>query len=163
MVPVVELLVWLFSVTLQLVPLANPPSVNITLYVNNANVIYSDTGAPITMNVPDAGLGAYSLSPVATVYVYVPFGSLNVIVLVVDEKLCPFDKFTYQIVFAGNPLSVNVTLYVTELNVTDSDTCAPFTVNDPYAGLGAYSLSPVATVYVYVPFGSVNVIVVPDP
>ena len=155
----VECSVTPFSVTLQIVPLGNLLSVNVTLYVTKLNVTDSDTTVPLIVNDPDAGLGAYSLFPVATVYEYEPFSSLNVIVLVVDEYELPPVMFTYHMVLGGNPDSVNVTLYVTKLNVMDSDTTAPFTVNDPDAGLGAYSLFPVAILYEYVPFGSLNVIV----
>ena len=74
---------------------------------------------------------------VAMVYEYVPFGSENVIVFVVDENDCPLLKLTYHIVPDGNPLSVNVTVYVTRLNVIAIFTFAPFTVNVPDDGLGA--------------------------
>jgi len=77
------------------------------------------------------------LFTVAIVYEYVPLGSLNVIVLVVDENDCPLLKLTYHLVPNGNSFSVNVTVYVTRLNVIATFTFAPLTVNVPDDGLGA--------------------------
>jgi hypothetical protein len=56
----------------------------------------------------------------------VPFGSGNVIVPVVDVFRVPF-KVTDHEVPDGRPLSVNVTAYVTSVNVTDTATGPPFT------------------------------------
>ncbi len=53
-----------------------------------------------------------------------------------DVVIDPLVTFTYHFVFAGKPLSVNVTLYKTGLNFTFSLTLFPFTVNDPDDGLG---------------------------
>jgi hypothetical protein len=89
-----------------------------------------DTLAPLTDMEPDDDETEYpDIFPI--VYEYVPFGSENDITSVVDENFCPLDKLTYQVVPDCNPVSVNVTVYRTLLNVTDSDTDAPLTVNDP--------------------------------
>ena len=62
----------------------------------------------------------------------------------------PFVKFTYHIVAVGNPVSVNVTLYVTFEKVIDSDTGAPLTINILLYD-GEYIALSVDMVYVYVP------------
>jgi hypothetical protein len=80
-----------------------------------------------------------------TVNEYVPFGSLNMMVVVVEVCRVP-SNVTDQRVPEGKPLSVKVTVYVTRLNVTDSLTDAPFTSNEPPATVGSYALSVVAAV-----------------
>ena len=62
---------------------------------------------------------------------YVPLGSENEIVFVVDENDWPLLKFTYHVVPEGNPDSVKVAVYLTMENVTDLETEAPFTVIEP--------------------------------
>ena len=94
---------------------------------------------------------------VAIVYEYDPLGSLNVIVLVVDENDCPLLKLTYHKVPVGSPFSVNVIVY-TGVNVTAIFTFAPFTVMVPDDGDVVYPLTePIE--YEYVPIGIENVIV----
>ena len=73
---------------------------------------------------------------VAIVYPYVPFDSLNVIVVPVPEYDCPLLKLTYHKVPDGNPFSVNVIEYVTRVNVIATFTFPPFTMNVPDDGLG---------------------------
>ena len=112
---------------------------------------------PLTDIDPDDGDDVYpDIGPI--LYAYVPFGSVNVIVLFVDVSVVPFNVTDHDVPDA-NPVSVNATVYVTRLNVIETFTFAPFTVNVPVDGLGAYFLFTVAIVYEYVPFGSVNVIV----
>ena len=95
---------------------------------------------------------------VAIVYEYDPLGSLNVIVVPVPEYDCPLLKLTYHVVPDGNPDSVNVTVYVTRLNVIPIFTFAPFTVMVPEDCDVVYPLTePIE--YEYVPFGIENVIV----
>ena len=95
---------------------------------------------------------------VAIVYEYVPFGSLNVIVVPVPEYDCPLLKLTYHIVPDGNPPSVNVIVYVIKVNFIAIFTFAPFIIMVPEDGDARYpDIEPM--VYEYVPLGSVNVIV----
>ena len=74
------------------------------------NVIAFETAAPFTVTLPELGLALYP-ETAPTVYVYVPFASLNVIVDVVELDGAPFNV-TDQLVPDGSPLSVNVTAYV---------------------------------------------------
>ena len=70
-------------------------------------------------------------------YEYVPFGSVNDMVEVVELSGAPF-SVTDQLVPDGSPLSVNVTVYVVTtdaVNVTAFETEAPLTVTDPDDGL----------------------------
>ena len=64
------------------VPLVSLVSVNVIMYVTFVNVIVSETDAPLTVKLPDDGDGLSILYPVWTVNEYVPFGSLNEIVVV---------------------------------------------------------------------------------
>ena len=59
---------------------------------------------------PDNGDTEYP-DTLLTVYGYVPFGSVNVIVSDVDDSLVPL-SVTDQDVPDGNPVSVNVTVYL---------------------------------------------------
>ena len=116
--------------TYHVVAVGNPVSVNVALYVTFENVIDSDTGAPLTVNV-DLYDGEYAVLSVYTVYLYVPFVSLNAIVELVVLYELPFVKFTYHVVPDGKPVSVNVALYVTSLNAIACETFDPFIVNAP--------------------------------
>jgi hypothetical protein len=69
-----------------------------------------DTLAPLTDMEPDDDDTEYP-DTLLTVYEYVPLGSENDILPVVDENVWPFVKFTYQVVPDGRPVSVNVTVY----------------------------------------------------
>ena len=76
---------------------------------------------------------------VSTLYEYVPFGSLNVILFVADENDYPFDKFTYHIVPDGNTLSGNIDgCGCFGENDISIYTFFPLTVNDPDDGNGPY-------------------------
>ena len=55
--------------------------------------------------------------------------------VVVDVTDTPF-SVTDQLVPEGNPVSVNVTEYVTNENGTGTETGAPLTVNEPEEGEG---------------------------
>ena len=74
------------------------------------NIIDSETGLPLTVNDPEDGNDPYVLSDVAIVYEYVPLGSENDIVLVVDENVWPLLRFTYHVDPEGRPDSIKVTL-----------------------------------------------------
>ena len=92
------------------VPLVNPVSVKVMVYVTFANVIVSETDAPLTVNVPDDGDGLSILYPVWTVNEYVPLGSENEIVVVPygSEKACEVVlTLTYHVPDV-KPDSVNV-------------------------------------------------------
>jgi hypothetical protein len=78
------------------------------------------------------------LFTVAIVYEYDPFGSWNVIVVPVPEYDCPLLKLTYHFVPDGNPLSVNVTEYLTWVNVIATFTLEPLTVTEPEYGDAEY-------------------------
>ena len=91
---------------------------------------------------------------------YVPQGSWNVIVLLVDVSVVPF-KVTDQDVPDGRPDSVNVTVKVIWENVIDCETGEPLTVNDPEDGFGEQLLFDDDTTYEYVPLGSLSDISVP--
>ena len=94
-----------FRVTDQDVPLARPDSENVTAYPV-ANVIDLLTGVPATSTLPEAGLAAYPVA--ATVNEYVPFGSVNATVEVVDDWGVPA-SVTDQEVPDGSPVSLKVT------------------------------------------------------
>ncbi len=61
-------------------------------------------------------------------YEYEPLGSLKLMVFAVDVSVAPFNV-TDQVVPDDNPLSVNVTVYVTSLNVIATEILTPLTVN----------------------------------
>jgi hypothetical protein len=91
--------------------------------------------APATVTVPEAGFAVYPPTD-PTVYWNGPFGSLNVIALLVELSVAPF-RLTDQLVPVGSPVSVNVTAYVVgpcAVNVTDCTTPAPVTVIVPDDG-----------------------------
>jgi len=49
------------------VPVGNPDSVNVTSHVSSVKVTDSETALPLTVKLPDDGLGLYILFAVATV------------------------------------------------------------------------------------------------
>ena len=69
------------------------------------------TGAPLTVKQPEFVDDSYPCFEVDTVYAYVPLGSGNEIILVVDERDCPLVILTYHVELYGSPFSVNVTRY----------------------------------------------------
>ena len=69
-----------------------------------------DTLAPLTDMEPDDDDTEYPDTPL-TVYEYVPFGSVNVIVSDVDDSLVPLSVTDHEIP-DGNPVAVNVTVYL---------------------------------------------------
>ena len=124
-----------FTVTDQLVPLGNPVSVNVTVYVTCVKVVATVTGAPFTVELPlyapdeMCQPGTFAID-----HPYVPLGSANAIVEVVELAAAPFNV-TDQDVPEGSPVSVNVTAYVTWVKArVGSLTAAPFTVTDPEYG-----------------------------
>ena len=70
-------------------------------------------------------------------------------------------KVTDQLVPEGSPVSENVTVYKTGLNKIAMFKLLPFTLKDPWDGEGAYNLLTVAIVKLYVPLGSLIVILEP--
>lgn len=76
----------------------------------SVNEIVFDILAPLTDIEPDDGETEYP-DTLLTVYEYIPFGSVNVIVLDVDDSLVPL-KVTDHDVPDGRPDSVNVTVYL---------------------------------------------------
>ena len=120
------------------VPLVNPVSVKVIVYVTFANVIVSETDAPLTVKLPDDGDGLSILYPVWTVNEYVPFGSVNEIVVVLYGSENPCEvvlTLTYHVPLV-NPLSVKVIVYVTSVNVIEIETLAPLIVMLPAPGEG---------------------------
>ena len=65
----------------------------------------------MAVNEPDDADGSYVRSDVAIVYEYVPFGTENVIVPDVDDSLVPLSVTDHDVP-DGNPVSVNVTVYL---------------------------------------------------
>ena len=61
---------------------------------------------------PDEGDTEYPDTPL-TVYEYVPFGSVNVIVSVVDDSLVPLSVTDHDVP-DGRPDSAKVTVYLTK-------------------------------------------------
>ena len=120
------------------VPLVNPLSVKVIVYVTFANVIVSETDAPLTVNVPDDGDGLSILYPVWTVNEYVPLGSEKEMVAVPygSENTCDVvETLTYHVPDVS-PDSVNVTMYVTSVNVIEIETLAPLMIMLPDTGEG---------------------------
>ena len=120
------------------VPLVSPVSVKVMVYVTFANVMVSETDAPLTVKLPDDGDGLSILYPVWTVKEYVPLGSLNekVVVEYNSEKACDVVlTLTYHVPLV-NPLSVKVIVYVTSVNVIVSVIFAPLTIMLPDTGEG---------------------------
>ena len=86
-----------------------------------------------------------------------PLGSENEIEDEDDDDSAPL-RVTFHVAPEGRPVSVNVTVYVTRLNVIPIFTFAPFTVMVPEDCDVVYPLTePIE--YEYVPFGTENVIV----
>ena len=156
----VELLLVPLRLTDQVVPRGRPVSVKTNVIVATDTVTPTETGAPCTVTEPVSGVTMTSCVLFRTVYEYVPLGSRKVIELPVETWNVPA-SVTAQFVPDGSPLSVNVTAYVVAadaVNVIDFDTAAPFTVTLPELGLALYPET-APTVYVYVPFASLNVTV----
>jgi hypothetical protein len=108
--------------------------------------------APLTVNVPVDCDNTYCIPVppdigVFIVYEYEPFGSVNVIVFVVELCVIPFNVINHNVP-DGNPLSVNVISYTTNLKETEMFKFDPFTVNDPFGLMGAYSLLELEIEYV---------------
>ena len=81
--------------------------VNLLMGVNET---VFDTLAPLTDMEPDDDDTEYP-DTLLTVYEYVPFGSVNVIVPDVDDSLVPLSVTDHDVP-DGNPDSVNVTVYL---------------------------------------------------
>jgi hypothetical protein len=74
---------------------------------------------------------------VPTVYEYVPFASVNTMLLVVEDFMVPANVTDHEVPL-GRPVSVNVTVYWPAgiaVKVIGTDCAAPATVTDPDAGL----------------------------
>ena len=109
----------------------NPDSVNVTVNNTFENDTDSDRGTPFTWNDPPSAW--YILLFVAMLYEYDPFVRENEYEdPVIAPDFIPLLRLTYHADPVGNPDSVNVTVYVCNLN--DILTClfAPFTDKDPY-------------------------------
>ena len=104
--------------------------------VTGENVINSFTFAPFTVSDPEDGDIVYpDTAPME--YEYVPLGSENEIVFVVDDSVFPFNV-TDQDVPDGRPVSVNVTEYLTWVKVIATFTFAPLTVTELEYGDAEY-------------------------
>jgi hypothetical protein len=127
------------NVTDQDVPLGMPLSVNVTVYSpagSAVKVIGTDCAAPATFTDPDAGFAVYPVT-LPTVYAYVPFASVNAMVLVVEDSAFPA-RVTDHEVPDGRPDSEKVTAYVAadvDENAIVCVTSAPLTDTLPEAGL----------------------------
>jgi hypothetical protein len=101
------------KVTDHEVPDGNPVSVKVTVYVaadEDVKVMGSETSAPLTTTLPDAGLAVYPATE-PTVYEYVPFAFVKTMDAVVEDCVLPA-RVTDHEVPLGRPLSVKVTSYV---------------------------------------------------
>ena len=100
------------------------------------NVMDCVTFFPLTVRVPeDVDILYPEILPIE--YEYVPLGTENVIVFVLEDNVVPL-KVTDHEVPDGRPDSVKVTLYVTSVKVTDIGRFFPLTVNDPEDANGLY-------------------------
>ena len=90
-------------------PDGRPVSVSVTEYVTSVKVTDCDTDDPMTVNEPPPE--DHDLLVVATLYAYVPFTSLNVIVVAVLLNDWLLVRLTHHSVPDGRPDSVNTTLY----------------------------------------------------
>ena len=66
---------------------------------------------------------------------YVPLGSVNEMVFVVDVSVLPLNVTDHEVP-EGRPDSMNVISYVTKWKETDMFKFDPLTVNDPEDGFG---------------------------
>ena len=78
--------------------------------LTDVNETFFDTLVPLTDMEPDDDDTEYP-DTLLTVYEYVPFGSVNVIVPDVDDSLVPLSVTDHDVP-DGNPVSVNVTVYL---------------------------------------------------
>ena len=104
----------------------------------DSNVAFKLTLRPFTVKLPKDGDTTYDeTEPI--LYEYIPLGSVNVMLFVVDDTMLPF-RVIFHAVPRGNPVSVNVMVKVARLKVIDSDKEAPLMLNDPEFCFKAYPL-----------------------
>jgi len=143
---VVDEKLWPFDkLTYHEVPDGRPDSVNDTEYVTRLNVMFWLIFVPFTVMLPEDGDTEWPLIEFM-LNEYVPLGSANEMVLVVDVSVVPFNVTDHDVP-DGRPDSVNDTLYVTSVDVTVLLIALLSTMNAPCDEDGEYILSDDAMEY----------------
>jgi hypothetical protein len=109
-------------------------------------VMDSENRRPSTGTEPVSGLETYPARE-PTANEYVPFGSMNATLLVVELAKTP-PSVTDQSVPDGRPVSTKVTDYATNENAMGTARATPATLKTPAPGNGSYCLLAAAIEYV---------------